>query len=110
MTVITDGDAAIIKRRDRQHPRPPIDVNSGRGFAFVDHVGMVYPSGFLPIAVGSVRDLSFPEIYRDSELLQQLRDPDALGGRCRQHAQRLEELRQRPQRLHPTGTPHTGMS
>lgn len=68
----------------RRRPRPPIDVNSGRGFAFVDHVGMVYPSGFLPTAVGSVRDLSFPEIYRDSELLQQLRDPDALGGRCGQ--------------------------
>ena len=68
----------------RRRPRPPIDVNSGRGFAFVDHVGMVYPSGFLPTAVGSVRDRSFPEIYRDSELLQQLRDPDALGGRCGQ--------------------------
>jgi len=68
----------------RRRPRPPIDVNSGRGFAFVDHVGMVYPSGFLPTAVGSVRDLPFPEIYRDSDLLQQLRDPDALGGRCGQ--------------------------
>jgi radical SAM protein len=63
-------------------PRPPIDVNSGRGFAFIDHVGAVYPSGFLPIAVGSVRDLSFREIYQGSELLQQLRDPDGFGGRC----------------------------
>ena len=63
-------------------PRPPIDVNSGRGFAFVDHVGEVYPSGFLPTAVGSVRDQSFPEIYRGSELLQELRNPDAFGGRC----------------------------
>src|SRR4029079_14050134 len=35
-----------------RHPRPPIDVNSGRGFAFVDHVGVVYPSGFLPIPRG----------------------------------------------------------
>jgi len=67
-----------------RRPRPPIDVNSGRGFAFVDHVGMVYPSGFLPTSVGSVRDQTFPEIYRGSELLQELRDPDALGGRCGQ--------------------------
>ena len=68
----------------RRHPRAPIDVNSGRGFAFVDHVGMVYPSGFLPVSVGSVRDQPFPEIYRDSLLLQALRDPDDFGGRCGQ--------------------------
>ena len=68
----------------RRQPRPPIDVNSGRGFAFVDHVGTVYPSGFLPTSVGSVRDQPFPEIYRDSELLQALRDPDTFGGRCGQ--------------------------
>ena len=68
----------------RRHPRAPIDVNSGRGFAFVDHVGMVYPSGFLPVSVGSVRDQSFPEIYRSSELLQELRNPDGFGGRCGQ--------------------------
>ena len=66
----------------RRHPRAPIDVNSGRGFAFVDHVGMVYPSGFLPVAVGSVRDQRFPEIYRGSELLQALRSPDTFGGKC----------------------------
>ena len=68
----------------RRQPRAPIDVNSGRGFAFVDHVGMVYPSGFLPVAVGSVRDQSFPEIYREAQLLQELRNPDAFGGRCGQ--------------------------
>ena len=68
----------------RRRPRPPIDVNSGRGFAFVDHVGVVYPSGFLPTPVGSVRRKSFPEIYRDSELLQSLRNPGTFGGRCGQ--------------------------
>ena len=66
----------------RHAARPPIDVNSGRGFAFVDHVGMVYPSGFLPVAVGCVRDQPFPEIYRDADLLQDLRSPDNFGGRC----------------------------
>jgi radical SAM protein len=80
------GTAELLSGHEprRRHPRPPIDVNSGRGFAFVDHVGVVYPSGFLPTAVGSVRKKSFPEIYRGSELLQALRDPDAFGGRCGQ--------------------------
>lgn len=68
----------------RRQPRPPIDVNSGRGFAFVDHLGVVYPSGFLPTAVGSVRNQPFPEIYREARLLQELRDPDAFGGKCGQ--------------------------
>ena len=66
----------------RRAARAPIDVNSGRGFAFVDHVGMVYPSGFLPVAVGCVRDQPFPDIYRDADLLQDLRSPDNFGGRC----------------------------
>ena len=66
----------------RRGPRPPIDVNSGRGFAFVDHVGTVYPSGFLPAAAGSVRSTPFPEIYRTSPLLQSLRTPDGFGGAC----------------------------
>lgn len=66
----------------RRHPRPPIDVNSGKGFAFIDHLGMVYPSGFLPVGVGSVREQSFVDIYRDAPLMRALRDADALGGKC----------------------------
>ena len=66
----------------RRRPRAPLDVNSGRGFAFVDHVGLVYPSGFLPVSVGSVHKQSFSEIYREAQLLQELRTPDLFGGRC----------------------------
>lgn len=69
-------------RGTRRGPRPPLDVNAGRGFAFVDHRGSVYPSGFLPLAAGSVRERTFSEIYRDSEVFVALRDPDRLGGRC----------------------------
>lgn len=80
---LRDDTAGVLTGAEAiRRPRPPIDVNSGRGFAFVDHVGMVYPSGFLPIAVGSVRDQSFPQIYRESTVLQGLRDPDGFGGRC----------------------------
>jgi radical SAM protein len=75
--------AGLAGEQSRQRPRrPPIDVNSGRGFAFVDHRGTVYPSGFLPVPVGSVRERPFTVIYRDAPLLRALRDPSALGGRC----------------------------
>lgn len=62
--------------------RPPIDVNAGRGFVFIDHRGSVYPSGFLPQPVGSVRTTPLSDIYRDAPLLQALRDPSRLGGKC----------------------------
>jgi MoaA/NifB/PqqE/SkfB family radical SAM enzyme len=62
--------------------RPPMDVNSGRGFVFVSHVGEVHPSGFLPLSAGNVRTRPLTEIYRTSPLLVGLRDPDRLGGRC----------------------------
>ncbi len=62
--------------------RPPLDVNAGRGFAFIDHTGEVYPSGFLPLSAGSIREAPFTEIYRSSPLLKSLRDPAQLKGRC----------------------------
>jgi AdoMet-dependent heme synthase len=65
-------------------PRPPLDINAGRGFVFIDHVGAVHPSGFLPIPGGSLRGSSLPEIYRDAPLFRQLRDASLLGGRCGQ--------------------------
>ncbi|HEU5084163.1 MAG TPA: TIGR04053 family radical SAM/SPASM domain-containing protein [Acidimicrobiales bacterium] len=68
--------------RRPQGARPPLDINAGRGFVFVDHHGAVFPSGFLPVAAGSVRERPLSEIYRQSPLLQALRDPEALGGRC----------------------------
>jgi radical SAM protein len=66
----------------RGRTRPPLDVNAGRGFVFVDHLGTVYPSGFLPVGVGNVRATPLTEIYRTAPLLRSLRDPDAFTGRC----------------------------
>ena len=63
-------------------PRPPIDVNSGRGFSFVDHRGDVYPSGFLPQRCGNVTERGFRAIYRDDELLRALRRPSGFAGKC----------------------------
>ncbi len=57
-------------------------VNDGKGFMFIDHLGNVCPSGFLPAIGGNVRTQSLVDIYRNSELFRQLRDPSALTGRC----------------------------
>ena len=57
-------------------------VNDGKGFAFVSHRGDVFPSGFLPLKAGNVRERPLGEIYRDSPLFRSLRDPDQLKGRC----------------------------
>lgn len=62
--------------------RTPLDVNAGRGFVFISHTGVVYPSGFLPVPAGSVRSGTLVQIYRESTLFRALRDPDRLGGRC----------------------------
>ncbi|WP_116112581.1 TIGR04053 family radical SAM/SPASM domain-containing protein [Austwickia chelonae] len=72
------GDATVRRRK----PRPPIDVNSGRGFAFISHTGLVYPSGFFPQHCGNVKETPFPEIYRTDPLLVSLRHPEEFHGKC----------------------------
>ncbi|MFW6023666.1 MAG: TIGR04053 family radical SAM/SPASM domain-containing protein [Myxococcota bacterium] len=62
--------------------RAPRGVNDGQGIAFVSHVGEVYPSGFLPVRCGNVRDGGLARIYRMHPLFRALRDPDQLGGKC----------------------------
>lgn len=57
-------------------------VNDGKGFCFVSHIGEVYPSGFLQIPAGNVREQSLSSIYRDSALFRELRNPSLLKGVC----------------------------
>ncbi len=57
-------------------------VRAGAGFAFVSHLGELYPSGFLPVSVGNVRGESLVERYRHSSLFESLRDPDSFTGKC----------------------------
>lgn len=57
-------------------------INDAKGFVFVSHIGDVYPSGFLPVSAGNVRDQSLGDIYSASPLFQSLRNPAALKGRC----------------------------
>ncbi len=57
-------------------------VTDGNGFLFIDHVGTICPSGFLPMAAGNVRRDNLVAVYRDHPLFTSLRDPSRLGGRC----------------------------
>ncbi len=83
---LTDAVAGLRASRTEagalRRPRPPIEINSGRGFAFIDHVGDVYPSGFLPHQCGNVKDQAFTDIYRTSPILRSLRNPDGFDGKC----------------------------
>jgi radical SAM protein len=60
----------------------PRGVNAGNGFLFVSHLGDIYPSGFLPLSVGNLRQLSLAEAYRSTDLFRRLRTPELLKGRC----------------------------
>jgi radical SAM protein len=62
--------------------RAPGGLNDGKGFVFISHVGEVYPSGFLPVSGGNIRTKPLSDIYRNSPIFQQLRDPDKLEGKC----------------------------
>jgi AdoMet-dependent heme synthase len=56
-------------------------TRDGKGIVFVSHDGLVYPAGFLPLAVGTVRERSLVDLYRDSPLLRAIRAA-RFNGRC----------------------------
>jgi radical SAM protein len=62
--------------------RTPMHINAGNGFVFISRRGEVFPSGFMPVKVGNVREKSLVEIYREAPLFNQLRTPAGLEGRC----------------------------
>jgi radical SAM protein len=57
-------------------------VNDGNGFVFIDHVGHIMPSGFLPVSAGNVRADDLVEVYRHHPMFRELRDPERLQGKC----------------------------
>ena len=63
--------------------RAPRGVNDANGFVFIDHIGDVHPSGFMPMAAGNVKEQSLIDIYRHSPVFTTLRDYKLLKGKCR---------------------------
>jgi AdoMet-dependent heme synthase len=58
------------------------NVNDGDGFLFVSHIGEMFPSGFLPVRAGHVREDDLVEVYRNAEVFRRLRDRSGFKGKC----------------------------
>lgn len=68
-------DAAPVRRT-------PMNINAGNGFMFISRRGDVFPSGFMPLSAGNIRQQSPVDIYTTTPLFRALRQPDNLEGRC----------------------------
>ncbi|MBQ9095410.1 MAG: radical SAM protein [Akkermansia sp.] len=69
-------------RKGGQPPRHMVPTRDGKGVLFISHTGEVQPSGFLPLTAGNVRTDNLAELYRHHPIFVQLRNDDALGGKC----------------------------
>lgn len=54
----------------------------GTAFLFISHVGQVQPCGYLEVDCGNVRQAPLGEIWRDSEVLKNLRNFEEYKGKC----------------------------
>ena len=55
---------------------------AGTGIIFISHKGEVFPCGYLPLVCGNIREKSFKDIWNYSGILNQLREPEYIGGKC----------------------------
>jgi AdoMet-dependent heme synthase len=83
---VADRKAGIVSdapsRVEDAIGRAPRGLNDGKGFVFISHTGEVFPSGFMPLSAGSVRQEPLAEIYRNSPIFRALRDASKLEGKC----------------------------
>ena len=57
-------------------------VRDGNGIVFISHTGDVTPSGFMPVTIGNVKEDSLVDLYRNHQLMRDLRTPSRFGGDC----------------------------
>ena len=76
------GSDSVHERSVDAIGRAPRGLNDGKGFVFISHKGEVFPSGFLPLSAGNIREQELATIYRDSPLFRDLRDTSKLEGKC----------------------------
>lgn len=69
-------------RRGGQAPRHMVPTRDGKGVLFISHTGEVQPSGFLPLTAGNVRTDDLATLYRTHPIFTELRNDDALEGKC----------------------------
>jgi radical SAM protein with 4Fe4S-binding SPASM domain len=65
----------------RQRKRRAGGCLAGKSFVFVSRKGDVYPCGYFPLKVGSIREKNFIEIWENAPELSALRER-ALTGKC----------------------------
>jgi len=66
---------------------PSAATRDGKGIIFVAANGDIYPSGFLPITLGNVRERSLIDVYKDNELLRSIRSAHFEGAcGCCEHS------------------------
>jgi radical SAM protein len=76
----SDADHLLTRRFARLSA---LGINDGKGIMFVSHLGLIYPSGFLPIYCGIFPRDHLVRVYQDSPLFRALRNGDLLQGKCR---------------------------
>ncbi len=82
--IYSEDNISFAKFEVSNIKRTPLIVNAGNGFAFISYNGNVCPSGFLPVAGGNIRTSSLLDIYQNSKVFKDLRDPTKLTGKCNQ--------------------------
>lgn len=84
------GNGDLPASYDRQvhgHPHGQMHAATkgclaGTGVCFVSHRGEVFPCGYLPLEAGNIHRQTFGDIWQDSRLFAEMRDPDLLEGKC----------------------------
>ncbi|MCL4325681.1 MAG: TIGR04053 family radical SAM/SPASM domain-containing protein [Candidatus Thermoplasmatota archaeon] len=59
-----------------------LGVVDGRGIIFISNTGEVYPSGFLPVSSGNIKNINLTDIYNHSEPFLSIKSPVKLKGKC----------------------------
>ena len=57
-------------------------IRDGHGILFVSSTGDIYPSGFLPLSAGNVRESRMADVYRNAPLFRSLHSPGQFKGKC----------------------------
>lgn len=86
--VLQQGGDPLAGRHTRPHGAPggshraPLGIGDGRGIMFVNHMGEIYPAGFLPLKCGQFPHDSVVDAYQSHPTFLALRDPNGFRGRC----------------------------
>lgn len=55
---------------------------AGTAVCFISHKGDVFPCGYLPVSAGNIKKESLKEIWENSKVFEDLRNPGLLEGKC----------------------------